>query len=449
MDRRSFIKTAAGFTAGITLMGTGVLAASQRGKPNIVVIMADDMGYSDLGCYGSESIATPSLDSLAAGGVKMTSFYSASPVCSPSRCGLLTGRYPARARVYGVYFPSMNLATPLIHSQHGLGDGMNLNEIVSASLLKDAGYNTCCVGKWHLGDKRPYRPNHRGFDHYLGLHYSNDMTPLPLYMNDRIVKKAPVDQDYLTYWYTREACKWIGENRDDPFFLYVAHTFPHAPLHASPDFRGRSQGGLYGDCIEEIDWSTGKIVDTLKQHGLLENTLVFFTSDNGPWIQGSAGRARGRKGEIFDGGMRVPGIAHWPAAIPAGRDTDEMAMNIDLFPTILSVAGAAPPADRIIDGRNILPLLTGDAKSPHEVLFYYDGKDIVAARTPRWKYHRRHTDWTTHYKYYEKGPVMFDMDIDRDESYNVLDKYPAEAKRIESIIADWEAGFINDVPEKA
>lgn len=445
MDRREFLKTTGAAALGATLLGSRAFSVAPQ-KPNIIIIMADDLGYGDIGCYGSKAIKTPNIDRLAGEGVRLTSFFSSAAVCSPSRCGLLTGRYPPRAGVTGVYFPSNNLATPLIHGVSGIGEGMNPNEIISAQLLRDAGYKTCCVGKWHLGDKKPYRPNHRGFDHYMGLHYSNDMVPLPLYRNDRVIEKDPVNQAYLTQKYTREALKWLDENHEGPFFLYLPHTFPHVPLYASPEFRGRSAAGLYGDTVEEIDWSTGEVLKALDRYGITDNTFVFFTSDNGPWFQGSPGGHRGRKAEIFDGGMRVPGIARWPGVIPAGSRSDEMAMNIDLFSTALSIAGAAEPSDRIIDGRDILPMLKSEAPTPHEAIFFYDEKKLHAVRTNRWKYHRRHTHWTTKHTMYEKGPVLFDLEHDRDESYNVIGRYPEAARKMEKLMNDWETGFVMDVP---
>jgi len=444
MDRRSFIRATAGAAVGAALSWNLNLSAVEN-KPNIIIIMADDMGYGDLSCYGSESINTPNLDGLASRGVKFNSFFSSASICSPSRSGLLTGRYPARTGVTDVYFPSQGLATPLIHGAMGIGEGMNVNEVISAQLLRDAGYSTCCIGKWHLGDKKEYRANHRGFDHYMGVQYSNDMLPLPLYRNDKIIRKSPVDQDHLTRWYTLEALEWLKRNNGSPFFLYFAHTFPHQPLHASPEFRGKSNGGLYGDCVEEIDWSVGKILEALDEHGIADNTFVFFTSDNGPWFQGSPGENRGRKGEIFDGGMNVPGIARWPGVIPAGLETDEIAMNIDLFSTILDIAGVPEPSDRIIDGQNIMPVMKDGAKSPHDALYFYRLDELVAVRTPRWKYHRQHAKWSANYNTVLHGPSLFDMKYDYNESYNVIDKYPEVAKELDNMMREWEKNLVHDV----
>ena len=447
MDRREFIKYSAMTAAGVALSGYASSAAEIK-KPNIIVIMADDLGYGDLSCFGSEAIRTPHIDAIAEQGMKFTSFYSSSPVCSPSRCGLLTGRYPSRVGINGVYFPSTNPGSRTMHLVAGLGDGMNPNEIVLAELLKKAGYKTCCVGKWHLGDKKKFRPNHRGFDHYLGLHYSNDMTPLPLYRNDEIIEPDPVNQDTLTGKYTDEAVTWLKQNGDNPFFLYLPHTFPHEPLHASKEFRGRSKAGLYGDCVEEVDWSIGEVLKTVDELGVADNTFVFFTSDNGPWFQGSPGIHRDRKGTTFDGGMRVPGIAKWPGVIKPGSETHEMAMNIDLFSTALAVAGVAEPDDRIIDGRSLLPVFEG-GKSPHDMLCFYYGKNLLAIREGNWKYHCSHTHWATEYAIIPYGPALYDLSIDHNESYDVSDKYPDVAKRMQEKFQAWEADFKHDVPGKS
>ncbi len=444
MDRRDFVKTAALGAAGIVASRRGLAAE----KPNIVIIMADDLGYGDLGCYGSEAINTPVLDEMADQGVKLTSFYSSSPVCTPSRAGLITGRYPIRTGAHGVFFPDCNPLVSLpIHLSRGLGPGMNRNEITLAQALKTGGYATCCIGKWHLGDLKSYRPHHRGFDHYMGLLYSNDMVPLPLYRNDEIIDPAPANQNLLTQKYTSEALSWIKQNKDRPFFLYLPHTFPHIPLYASEEFRGTSAAGLYGDCIQEIDWSTGEILDALESYGLAENTFVFFTSDNGPWFQGSAGHFRGRKLETFDGGMRVPAIARWPGVIPQGKASDQMSMNIDLFTTALAVAGLEPPQDRPIDGKNILPLLQG-GDSPHQALYFYNSKNLQAVRTRNWKYTTRHTGYTTGHWMLPKGPMLFNLENDHNESYNVIELYPEKAREMEQLMKSFEKNLVKGVPGK-
>ena len=454
MKRREFLKS--GFLLGAGLMAgrgfAGPLVRSRSHLPNIIIIFTDDQGWGDLGCYGSDLLNTPNIDELAKGGIRFTSFYSSAPVCSPSRAGLITGRYPPRTKVTDVLRPNRLSLNPLHNT---INAGLNLElilepgtafalpkkEITLAQALKSAGYATCCIGKWHLGDIPGYRPHERGFDHYLGLLYSNDMVPLPLWRNSEIVEKHPVNQDYLTQKYTKEALWFIKENKNRPFFLYLAHTFPHVPLHCSPRFRGKSKAGLYGDCIEEIDWSTGEILNALDRYGILKNTLILYSSDNGPWWQGNPGYHRGRKHETFDGGMRVPFIAYWQERIPPGQITDQMAMNIDFFPTCLSAAGLTLPKDRIIDGKNLLPLLEGKEKtSPHQALYFYNGRQLQAIRVGRWKYHRKH-----YLLYYPigmpKGPYLFDLKNDPNESYNVIDLYPEVARELENMMKEWEKRF--------
>jgi len=368
-------------------------------------------------------------------------------VCSPSRAGLLTGRYPIRTGTTDVYFPMRNPLGPAINSTHHIGAGLNLKEITLAQAMKTAGYATCCIGKWHLGDLKPYRPHHRGFDHYLGLLYSNDMTPLPLFRDDEIVERAPVNQDYLTRKYTDEALAWLTQNKDRPFFLYFPYTSPHEPIHASPEFRGRSAAGLYGDCVEEIDASVGEILAFLDREGLAQNTFVFFTSDNGPWYEGSAGPLRGRKDQTFEGGMRVPGLARLPGVIPAGKVSHEMSMNFDLFATACALAGAPLPDDRPMDGNNVLPLLQG-GPSPHDHLFFYKSRHLQAVRQGQWKYHRRHHDYNAAYPTTQKGPFLFNLANDPDEAYNVAALFPDKAAELEGLMRDWERGLVKGVPRK-
>lgn len=446
MDRRKFLEAAAGGVAGAAVAGRPARGAAEN-RPNIVIIMADDLGWGDLGCYGSEAINTPNLDRMAGDGVRLTSFFSSAAVCSPSRAGLVTGRYPVRTGIHSVLWPSQNPVTPLIHGALRLPPGMNTREITMAQALKPAGYASCCVGKWHLGDMKMYRPNHRGFDHYLGLLYSNDMAPHKLYRDDEVIEQRPLNQDYLTRKYTEEAVKFMEDNRDRPFLLYFPHTFPHLPLHASPEFRGRSDAGLYGDCVEEVDWSVGEVLNTIDRLGLGHNTFVFFTSDNGPWYQGSPGPFRGRKADTFDGGMRVPGIARWPGVIPAGKVSDQMAMNFDLFATACAIAGVDAPQDRPIDGQNILPMLKGGT-TPHEALYFYAGRELQAVRSGHWKYHRRHMWWGNKYVLISKGPMLFNLDDDPNESYNVMDKYLEVARDLDAMMDEWDRNLVKGVPRK-
>ncbi len=437
----------AGKAAGAA--GKGRLAArgSMKRRPNIVIIMADDMGYGDLGCFGSELISTPNIDRLAGEGVKLESFYSCAAICAPSRSGLMTGRYPIRNGVTMNFYPSRRpLESVSMHLLSGIGWGMDTREITLAQALKPAGYAAACIGKWHLGDIRKYRPHHRGFDHYMGVLYSNDGRPLNLYRMDEVIEEHPVDQNYLTQKYTREAVRFIDDNRDRPFLLYLPHTFPHIPLHASPEFRGRSRGGLYGDTVEEIDWSTGEIMAALERHGLGEDTFVFFTSDNGPWYQGSTQGYRGRKNEAFEGGMRVPAIARWPGVIPAGGVSSEMSMNFDLFATAVGLAGSGLPADRPIDGKNIMPMLNG-GPSPHKALFFYWLDNLHAVRVGRWKYHRPHRFWSASFFFAKKGPMLFDVEEDPYESYNLIDRHPDKARELEELMREWESNLVKGLPE--
>ena len=439
MDRRDFLRAGALVSAGLLAGPRAVAQAGSAGSlPNFVLILADDLGWGDLGCYGSRSIATPNLDGLAAAGARMTNFFSSAPVCSPSRAGLLTGRYPPRSGITQVLFPHDSLMDLGLRVA-GVPAGLPLDEITLPDLLRRRGYATAGVGKWHLGDQPQYRPVARGFEHSFGPLYSNDMEPFEIYRGNEMVEKAPADQDRLTRQYTAEAVRFIEQNQSKPFFLYLPHTFPHVPIHASPEFRGRSKGGLYGDAVEEIDWSTGRILETLARHGLTENTLVLFSSDNGPWFQGSPGAFRGRKNETFDGGMRVPLIARWPGRVQAGLVSDEMGMNLDLFTTLLSAAGAKVPGDRPIDGMDLLPVLAGQKKSPHEALFFYQGAELQAIRVGRWKYHRRHRVLV--YPFGKQGPWLFDLENDPNESYDCSLKYPDVAKRLEQMMLDFEATF--------
>ncbi|MBK6512418.1 MAG: sulfatase [Haliea sp.] len=336
-------------------------------------ILYDDMGYGDIGAgaQGSAMIATPNIDQLAADGVVLSDFHSPSPVCTPSRAGYLTGRLAPRAGLPNLVFPTGSLKDAAFHAATNPTGHVRLpaEEITLADLLKAAGYATGMVGKWHLGDHSPSLPNDMGFDSYFGALYSNDMEPFALYDNREIAVPAPAEQVYLTQQYTEAATRFIEAHADEPFFLYFAHNFPHDPLSVRAERSGRSRAGLYGDVMEEIDDSVGALVAALRRTGTLENTLIIITSDNGPWFLGDAGNQRGRKGNTFEGGMRVPFIAHWPARISPGRTEAAMAMGIDLLPTVLEILQLPPPADRVLDGRSILTVLTEGGPSPHDYLF--------------------------------------------------------------------------------
>lgn len=417
--------------------------ASGAERPNFVIILADDLGYGDLGCYGHPTIRTPNLDRMAAEGMRFTDFYSVAEVCTPSRAALLTGRYPVRSG--------------MCHDQHRVlrnrsTGHLPAEEVTLPEALKSQGYATGMVGKWHLGvwSVNPAgHPRRHGFDAYFGLPHSNDMDPShgippqantladqdaawwngPLYRNEELIER-PADQTTLTRRYTEEAQRFIREHKRQPFFLYVAHTFPHTPLFASEKFRGTSRRGLYGDVVEELDWSVGQILETLRRERLDRKTLVFFTSDNGPWLimnqqGGSSGLLRDGKGSTWEGGMRVPGIAWWPGKIKGGGANTNLACMLDLFPTALKLSGAMPPAARVIDGLDLSDMLLRGAPSPRRSMFYYRGTRLFAVRKGNWKLHL----------FTQKGygqpkpgthepPLLFDLNIDPGETFNVSASHP-------------------------
>jgi arylsulfatase A-like enzyme len=438
------------------LVGVVVLAFAGRGAalepakpgrpPNFVVILADDQGYGDLGCYGAKDFATPNLDRMAREGVRFTDFYVAQPVCSASRAALLTGCYPNRIGILGALGPK---------DTHGISD----REQTLADILKPRGYATAIYGKWHLGHRPKFLPTRHGFDDYFGLPYSNDMWPnhptdkfpdLPLIEGEKVVEHNP-DQAKLTTWYTERAVRFIEKNADRPFLLYVPYAMPHVPLHVSRKFKGKSKQGLYGDVIMEIDWSVGEILGTLKKHGLDERTLVIFTSDNGPWLSygnhaGSAGPLREGKATTWEGGVRLPCVMRWSGKIPAGTVCREPTMTIDILPTVAKLAGADLPKQPI-DGLDIWPLMAGTpaAKSPHEALYFYWKQDLEAVRSGRWKLHFPHAYVTLAdmpagkegkpAKYAdEKTPLaLFDLESDIGETKNVVNHHPDVVRRLEAL----------------
>jgi uncharacterized sulfatase len=342
----------------------------------------------------------------------------------------------------------------LIDTAEGSGNsGMPPQEITLAQALKLRGYRTAMVGKWHLGDftvTPAYNPIHYGFDSFLGVPYSNDMTPFPLYRNTRAVEPHIADQSRLTGLYTEEAIRFIRSGPAGPFFLYLAHNFPHRPLHVSKAFQNRSPGGLYGDVVEELDWSLGRLLETLQSRQAEDNTLIIFTSDNGPWYEGSPGPFRGRKGQTYEGGHRVPFIARWPKRIPPGLLCEEPAMNIDLFPTCLALAGLTLPVDRLIDGRDISALLTqSGAKSPHEALYFYHHGHLEGVRSGPWKYFRslNHYVWPMpvnkkigpiNHHTTGPSPLLFNLDTDPGEAYNLINRYPERGRKLEEKMVHWE-----------
>lgn len=388
----------------ITWMATSFAASSQSvpeqiDRPNVILIFADDQGYADIGCYGAQGFATPHLDRLAWEGCRFTSFYVSASVCSASRAALLTGCYHLRVGVKGVFFPTRADAEKGIQAGPGR-KGLHPDEVTIAELLKQRGYATACFGKWHLGDAKPFLPTRQGFDEYFGIPYSNDMgwwegkpegfksnfPPIPLLENESVIETQP-NQRYLTKRYTERAVDFIKGHRDKPFFLYLPHTMPHIPLFASEAFKGRTPLGLYGDVIEEIDWSVGQIVAALRDMGLTKRTLVIFTSDNGPWLSvgkdgGCAKPLRDGKFTQYEGGHRMPCIMSWPGQIPTGAIKDGIVASIDLYPTIAGLAGLEPPADRRIDGVNLWPYISDRAdKSPRDHFFYV----TKAVRKGPWK----------------------------------------------------------------
>lgn len=370
------LKITTTFFAGIITLSSLTAQHTPQRKPNFVVIMADDLGYGDIGTFGAADIRTPNIDKLAENGLKFTSFYSTSPVCSPSRFGLLTGRYPRRQGIDGVFFPeSFN--------------GIPKEELTLAEALKTKGYSTGIVGKWHLGHHREFLPLQNGFDEYFGIPYSNDMQGT-VYLRGNDVVQYNIDQKYTTKTYTEEAIKFIDKHKKEPFFLYLPHTMPHLPLYASPAFEGKSNRGLYGDVIEELDWSVGQVIESLKKNGLTENTLVIFTSDNGPWTifdieGGSAGKLRNGKGTTFEGGQRVPTIFSFPSKIKAGSVYDDLALHLDIFPTILKLAGYQAALPNPIDGEDVSSILTANGKRKGDEFIYYSNGKIEAFRKGDWK----------------------------------------------------------------
>jgi arylsulfatase A len=429
----------------------------QRGNsapPNVVIIYADDMGYGDLHVYGS-NLSTPNVDKLAAEGVRFTNWTSADPVCSPSRASLLTGRYPTRVGVPRVLFPTDKT-------------GLDLDEQTLADLLKARGYRTQCVGKWHLGVTPEYLPTKRGFDHYFGIPYSNDMTPSVLMQDDQIIEQ-PVKLETLTQRYTDVATKFIHDSAGSPFFLYFPHTFPHIPLAASPKFRGKSPLGIYGDTLAELDWSVGEVMGALRSAGVASNTLVIFSSDNGPWYQGSPGKLRGRKGETWEGGVREPFIAWMPGRIPKGRVSNAVGSMLDVVPTVTKLCGAEAPK-KPVDGLDAWALFTGAAaKLDRQPLLYFDDTHLQCARWEQWKLHvsrYNHRGYSPAPAGGAKNlllpkPELYDLEKDPDESFDVADLHPEIVSQMlakietqmktfpEAILHDWEETKLRKVSPTA
>jgi arylsulfatase A-like enzyme len=363
----------------LILSSFAILVSSLAAKqPNIVLILADDLGYGDLGCYGHPKFKTPRIDQMAAEGARLTQFNTPAPFCAPTRASLMTGRYPFRCGMTQNPAPDGGPAADAL--------AMPKSEITLAQVLKADGYATGMVGKWHLGHKPGSLPTERGFDEYYGIPYSNDMRPVQV-LEGTEVAEYPVVQATLTTRYAKRATDFIQRNAKKPFFLYFAEAMPHKPLAAPDKHYKKSGAGLYGDALADLDDSVGAVLDALKQNGVDDNTLVLFTSDNGAWFGGSCGGLRGMKGTNYEGGYRVPMIARWPGKILAGHVSNELGVMMDLFTTVLHVTGAKLPDDRVLDGRNILPLLTSAAKSPHEFIFGHQNSKLATIRDARWKLH--------------------------------------------------------------
>ncbi|RMF87509.1 MAG: arylsulfatase [Planctomycetota bacterium] len=443
----------------LVLLGNSAVtarAASHPEKPNFLVIFCDDLGYGDLSCFGHPTIRTPNLDRMAIEGQRWTDFYVAACVCTPSRAALITGRLPVRTGMCSdkrrVLFPDS-------------AGGLQQSEYTIAEALRDLGYTTHCVGKWHLGHLPQYLPTSHGFESYFGIPYSNDMDrvadsprgreaflhPKPEYFNVPLMRNTeiverPADQYTLIRRYTDETIRLIRENRDRPFFIYLAHNLPHVPLFNSPDFTGHSRRGLYGDVVEEIDFNIGRIIETLKELNLDKNTLVVFTSDNGPWLifdqqGGSAGLLRGGKGSTWEGGMREPTIFWWPGTI-APKVVEDIGCTMDLLPTFVSLAGGSLPENLVLDGYDISPALLGTGPSPRDRMFYYRGTRLFAVRYGRYKAHfQTQAGYGQPKPEQHDPPLLFDLWVDPAEKYDIAADHPEVIAKIRRIAEEHEASL--------
>lgn len=459
----------------ILFIFTGSLFAD---KPNVIIVLTDDQGYNDLSCYGAEKIKTPNLDKMASEGMKFTDYYVASPVCSASRAALLTGQYPHHVGVKGVFFPNRG------------PNGLAPEHQTIAEALKSVGYATKAVGKWHLGDKLQFLPTNQGFDSYYGIPYSNDMSPahdmkyaedclylegmsqeklkaafaknqqrpvgmkdkVPLMRNEECIE-FPADQRTITKRFTDEGIKFIDKSiaEDKPFFLYLAHSMPHTPLFVTPEFDGKSAGGLYGDVIEEIDHNMGRLLDHVKAKGIDKNTIIIYTSDNGPWLikgdhGGSALPLFEGKMTTFEGGQRVPCILKWPGKVPAGSVSKEMVLSMDILPTLAGITGAELQDKDKLAGKDILNIWKNEegAKTPHEYFFF----NRIAVRSGDWKYHSREQFKIKETKRDTGGPTLYNLKDDIGESKNLIKEYPEVAERLEKALIDFNGGAIPKVQAK-
>ena len=439
------ISLGAGLAAIPQASGTEKKLNTKQEKPNFIIIFTDDMGYGDISCFGHPTILTPNLDRMANEGQKWTNFYAAAPVCTPSRAALLTGRYPVRNGMCSdqrrVLFPNS-------------AGGLPPTEITIAKALKELGYRTAAFGKWHLGHLSPFLPTDHGFESYYGIPYSNDMDKIektdqftlveaerfqaynvPL-MRDKEIVERPADQRTITKRFTEETVRKILEFKGEPFFIYLAHSMPHIPLFRSTEFKDRSLAGVYGDVIEEIDWSVGRILETVEAGNLAGNTLVIFTSDNGPWLTykthgGSAGLLRDGKGSTWEGGMRVPTVMWWPGHLKKGIVT-EIGSTLDMLPTFLSLAGGKLPNDRIFDGYDLSSVLFDTGISPRQLMFFYNDEQLYAVRSGQYKLH-----FKTKTSYIGKNepdihepPLLFHLGHDPSEKYNIADQHPEVTEEI-------------------
>jgi len=429
----------------LLLFTNSIIGHAQSRPPNFIVIFADDLGYGDLSCYGNPTILTPNLDRMAAEGMRFTQFYVGAGICTPSRSALLTGRLAIRTGIH-----AGARGTPSVFGIHS-ASGLPLKEITIAEMLKTRGYATGIIGKWHLGHLPQFLPRKQGFDYWFGIPYSNDMgkitttrfdpenptatapradaPPLPLYRNDSVIEEEP-DQHFLTKRYTEEAIKFIRSNKGKPFFLYYANNFPHVPLYASLAFEGKSKRGLYGDVVAELDWSVGQVLKTLRELNIDKNTLVIFTSDNGPWLTqldhgGSAGMLYGGKHSTYEGGMREPAIFWWPGKIKAGIISSALATTMDFLPTFERLSKATMPKDLILDGMDISDLLFSKKDKVRDLVYYYFNADLYAVRKGPWKAH-----FTTHTGFSKEAPVtyqiplLYNLEVDPSEKYNVAKQHP-------------------------
>jgi uncharacterized sulfatase len=411
---------------------------------NVVLVLFDDLGYGDLGVYGARSIRTPNLDRLAAEGVMFRAAYAPSPYCSASRAGLLTGRHAVRMGMDHVLQAPGTWQDNLLRLG-GRNRRLPAEEITLSEVLSAAGYATAVFGKWHLGDESPSLPNDRGFDRFWGLLFSNDQGEPVVFRDRKVVEEHPIDQSTLTRRYTQRAVDFIEAHTDDPFFLYLPHTFPHVPLHVAPERLGRSPGGLYGDVVEELDWSVGEIVGALDRLALSERTMVVVSSDNGPWFQGSRGPLRGRKFDVFEGGTRVPLLVRWRSVWPDGTMVDEPVSLLDVFPTVLASIGLETPGDRVIDGESLAGWLEGGEDPRHRSIFFHQLGVPRGVRSGQFKYHDRRAVrfgnpmnwlWSPNRL---RGPWLFDLEVDPSESYDVTSRRPDVAARLAAELADWRA----------